>query len=300
MNFIRPYIPKVNLEELARAAPDIKTPNTTAEEPRIITPANIQNPEAYLILEGRTHGNYSYPDLLVSMHRLELDNQVKQIAKQLNLTVQNTAKEKDGTEYIGNIKWEPAIKLTLSLGGLTLPPRQYVDFINLLKSGKAYNGKGDKVDKVNLDNILGEILTVRNPYRAEWLDAKFSGAGNQMKSQIGKQLSTQITYHKIDSNGNIKEVTEPLEDCLMQDKTPGIDLDSWLNSANKQGLPVKQTKSGTLWYWYPRENAVARFDADADRAYLYCLRGPGSSDSALGVFGCAEGTPKKIKGKINF
>ncbi len=43
--------------------------------------------------------------------------------------------------------------------------RQFVDFLNLLRSGKAYDGRGKLVDKSKLDGILDEIYTVRDPWR---------------------------------------------------------------------------------------------------------------------------------------
>jgi hypothetical protein len=206
----------------------------------IVTPADIQNPESYLILQGNTHGNYSYPDLLVSMDKYHH-----------NKTWYKTQED---------LHNERAFMLTI---------RQFIDFINLLKSGKANNGKGKQVDKADLDKILDEIITVRRPWRAEWLDAKFSKQG--------------ITYHNIKNDGTLEEVTEPLEDCLRKDKTPGIDLDSWLNSANNQGLPTNKTKNGSLCYWHPKEGYVAGCGAESDRVDLGWIGDPVFSDSALGV-----------------
>ena len=210
------------------------------EQETPITPAtNIANPESYLILQGRTHGSYSYPDLIVSMEK-----------------------------YHHNKNWDDAHKALHAGDAYMLTIRQFVDFINLLKTGKAFNGKGKQADKATLDKILDEILAVKSPWRAEWLDAKFSDLG--------------ITYHVLD-NKNIKPVTEPLEDCLMEDKTPGIDLDSWLNNATSQGLPAKKTKTGSIYYWYPIKDQVAGFWSDSNWAYLVCDWYPDFSNSVLGV-----------------
>jgi len=46
--------------------------NTEQPTPTTPTPVNILNPEKYIILEGRTHGNYTYSDLLVSMEKSHL------------------------------------------------------------------------------------------------------------------------------------------------------------------------------------------------------------------------------------
>ncbi len=74
--------------------------------------------------------------------------------------------------------------------------------------------------------------------------------------------------------------------------------DSYINfSFNKQGLASKSAKSSkqdyvqgkNIYFWYPRKDNVAGFGADSGRAYLYCDGIPSSTDSALGVYGCAEG-----------
>ena len=209
---------------------------------------NIQNGNEYLILPGRKHENYEYPDLLVARkrtHQGESWNQAHDSLKQEN--------------------------------SLMLTTRQFVDFLNMLKSGRAYDGNGKLTDKSKLDEILDEIITVRKPERAERLDAKFSSQGI-----IRKQF--YITYYKID-NGRLVETTEELhQDTLMDDKSPGIDLDYLINvDATHQGLPPKNIAQGKLHYWHPRNGAVAWFWAYSGRAGLFCFRGPGNSFSSLGV-----------------
>ena len=105
----------------------------TYSKPRI-----PENPEAlgnYIILPGRIHDSYEYPDLDVGMHRLSYGAEVKQVAKTLGLKLQNTASEENGHRYIGKINWEQALKLNLLLEHLTLNPRQFVDFKELLEEG---------------------------------------------------------------------------------------------------------------------------------------------------------------------
>src|SRR3989338_6076744 len=105
--------------------------------PGEITPFNINSPEDYIFLPGKTYGSYSYPNLEVSMYRLNAAPQVVQAANKLGFQVQDTAKEQNGREYIGSVNWNQALLLNLNLGGLTLNPRQGIDFIQLLRSGKA-------------------------------------------------------------------------------------------------------------------------------------------------------------------
>lgn len=142
--------------------------------------------------------------------------------------------------------------------------REFVDFLNILRNGN------DEFKK-----IYSDITEVRDPYRAEWLDAKFSSRGILNKTY-------SITYHKINSNGNLEEVTEPLLDnYIANDKK--VDLGDWLQKATIQGLPSLNTNEGSLYYWSPVNGRVARFGADSDGALLNCGGNPGDSNSSLGV-----------------
>ena len=147
---------------------------------------------------------------------------------------------------------------------------EFKEFLKYLRQNQ--NGLNDASSQ-EITTIIDDILTVRNPWRAEWLDAKFE-----------KRAKGIYIIEKNDPN-----TIQPLEKCLMKDKGPGIDLEDWLNNSTKQGLPNPKAKKGQLYYWYPRDTAVARFNADSDRAYLYCDWYPTNLDASLGVFACAEG-----------
>ena len=130
--------------------------------------------------------------------------------------------------------------------------------------------------KINAQDIYKEITEVRNPWRSEWLDADFKLENNELF----------MYYHEFDSNGKIIPQKIKLDNTtLMQDKTPGISLDSWLTDATSQGLPKKGITNGDLYYWFPRSNnnSVARFLADSDRANLDCNWIPSGSYDNLGV-----------------
>lgn len=246
-------MPNPRLIEMARRQMNPEPPKERtrlkpqpAPQPVRVTDPNL-NLVDYVILEGQTHGSHTYPDLLA--------------AKQKSLH--------------GN-DWYNTQKELHQQNSQMLTIRQYVDFINLLKSGKVYDGKGNKINQTELDQLLDEILTVRDPWRAEWLDADFK--------VINEKL--HINYNHRTINGQLTpQISEPLENCLMKDKTPGIGLDDWLNKANHQGLPSKNISKGNLYYWYPRSdnNSVARFWAYSGWVYLNCGRVPSYSDSALGV-----------------
>src|SRR3989344_3246683 len=82
---------------------------------------------------------------------------------------------------------------------------------------------------------------------------------------------------------------EPLEKCL--EEVCWADLES----ANSQGFPTKESEireylpGKVIRFWYPREGAVAGFVAFSAGVNFRCGRSPQYSDSALGVFSCAEG-----------
>ena len=206
--------------------------------------ASIPSPEQYILLPGRAHGSYEYPDTLIAKGR-----------------------------SIQSKKWQEAQDALKAEGKFMPTIRQYADFLNLLKSGNAYDGKGHAIAKSELDSILKDIITVRDPWRAEWLDASFSKQGEQF----------YIKYHTFNSAGSLEQVTEPLQECLMQDKISGINLEDWLKKANEQGLPSPKAKQGRLYYWCPREGRVAGFDASSNGANLDCDWDPQTSNSALGV-----------------
>ena len=155
--------------------------------------------------------------------------------------------------------------------------KQFADFLRLLKSGRAFDGDGQRVSPQTLEHIFNEITEVRDPWRAEWLDADF------------KVINT-ILHINYNHNGQQPNNSEPLQSYLQQDKTPGIDLEHWINNPTQQGLPSTNTRDGTLHYWAPMtdNNSVARFYAYSDRAYLSCNRFPRFSDSSLGVRLCAK------------
>src|SRR3989338_2573609 len=212
--------------------------------------SRIASPESYVILPGKVHGGYSYPELLVPFDR----------------------------SHQGQ-NWEQTQQSVRNEDGIILTIRQYADFLAHIKSGnQVYDGKRRRVNKLRLDVLIDDILTVKDPYRAEWLDAKFKKRSMSIVSS-----KNTITYHKIKSDGTIEEVTEDLQGCLMKDKTQGIDLGSWLQNATIQGLPAKKVPSGSLYYWSPRENTVAGFGADSVWVDLYCGWNPQFSVAGLGV-----------------
>ncbi|MBS3053216.1 MAG: hypothetical protein J4469_01825 [Candidatus Aenigmarchaeota archaeon] len=93
---------------------------------------------------GHSHV-YEYPDLLVPMDK----------------------------DYYG-ANWKQAHESLSRNNELMLTPRQFFDFIELLKSGTAYDGEGGKLDQESTDEVLGKIFNSGKDFEGEWLDAEFS------------------------------------------------------------------------------------------------------------------------------
>ena len=141
-----------------------------------------------------------------------------------------------------------------------------------------------KEDPTNQEfqEIYNEITQVREPWRAEWLDADFKLVNGVLN----------INYNHTIQNGKlIPRNSEPLDgNTLMENRTPGISLEDWLKFPTSQGFPRKDIVKGDLYYWAPMSdnNSVARVNDYSDRADLYCSRNPSSRNSDLGVFVVAD------------
>jgi len=199
--------------------------------------------EDYILLD-REHqkGNYSKLDLLFPFEKTHLDASWFEVRTPILL-------EREG--------------------GYMAPPRGFVDFLRLIKSGKAFDGNGRLIKPERLRALGNEITAVRSPYRSEWLDVQYRDGTMQ--------------YHSIKKDGTVELVTEPLEPHLSEDKTPGISLRSWIRTANNQGLPTKKTGNGRLHYFGPRNGAVAGFYAYSGWAGLSCGGDPAGSGASPGV-----------------
>ena len=145
---------------------------------------------------------------------------------------------------------------------LTLP--EFVEFLKYVQA--------------NHQEIYRDIVEVRSPWRAEWIDADF-------KLKDGKLHVND--YHVLDKNGKLIPRRSKLlqKNTLMKDKTPGISLDNWLANPTKQGFPNKKIEAGSLYYWHPirDNNSVTGFIADDNEISLHCDRYPSNWDSNLGV-----------------
>ncbi|HTY44302.1 MAG TPA: hypothetical protein VMC80_03595 [Patescibacteria group bacterium] len=86
-----------------------------------------------------------------------------------------------------------------------------------------------------------------------------------------------VTVAGLNQDGSLSTKKVPLEDCLQEDCWAEIE------SANSQGLLTRKSshqnyEAGKVVYFYhPRKNSVARFDANSDRADVSCDRDPQNS-----------------------
>lgn len=189
------------------------------------------DPSNCLILPGRSHGNYSYPDLLVSKNRTCHDGSYHEI-----------------TDFL----WSESRAFILTC-------RQAVDFLNLLKSGRAYDGNGKLVSKGVLEDLYLYTTSVYTGCTGEY--GYIGGAprcllsGEFLNCTVKSSADGNVVTSNRICNGELKEVTEPLEECLMENEQY-IDREDWLRRANNQGLPPKDVKKGRdsfrwLFYDYP-------------------------------------------------
>ena len=147
----------------------------------------------------------------------------------------------------------------------------------LLKENKARYADGSLIKEEEQRRIFNDIYEVRDPYRAEYLDANFKVINGILN----------INYnHRYNNGVLVPQNTETLDiNTLMKDKLPGISLESWLDNPTSQGFPRENVKKGDFYYYAPLKdnNSVVRFFADSGWSRLFCDRSPQSSGSTLGV-----------------
>src|SRR3989344_5785558 len=234
--------------------------------------ANDLNPTDFILLDGKD-GKEGHPDLWYAKHRLQASPLVKAVARADGMDVANTAREKNGRMYLGNIDHEQALRLNLLLGGRTTNVGIETEIFKMLLSGKAFDGNGRKVDSSELRSILDEKIGVRNPIRAEWYEDSF-------KSQDGGIVL--MRDYVLQNGVLVPGYVAPLQAYLTKSQTPGIDLKSWVRNPNTQGWPRADVKRGETYYWPPTVGSVARLYAGSGSAYPCGGWDPQDANSWLG------------------
>ncbi len=112
-----------------------------------------------------------------------------------------------------------------------------------------------------------------------WLNAGFNKGNLETVVEIG-------------ANRELTKLVVPLEAYLKKDCFASLDFNSQ-GLANSKSSNQNYLPGENVFFYYPRDGAVARFEANSDRADLDCVRYPTNSNPALGVFACAEGAASK-------
>ncbi|MDD5192576.1 MAG: hypothetical protein PHH54_01570 [Candidatus Nanoarchaeia archaeon] len=195
-----------------------------------------------------------------------------------------------------NKTYEDTHKFALQKGVYIPTPKIFMaHLVNVVNAAKGNNklsySDGTPVSKTEAKEIYKhltinykDIFGKNNPGAWTWLNAKF------VKGNGFNNLALE-TITGIDNKGNLIRTNADLENCLPEDCFADLDF-------NSQGLAVKKStnqdysRGDNIKFWYPRNGAVAGFDAYSGRASLDCDRYPGYRGASLGVFVCAEGTQK--------
>ncbi len=196
-------------------------------------------------------------------------------------------------EQFKGLKWEPT-HFKLAENGLFMPtPALFMPyFLNVVKAHEKkvalHDGNGTFLSEKEIEDIYKHLTTNHIDSGAySWLDAKFSKVGDDCLIE---------SDHKVINKTELKGKKAPLENCLWDDCLVELIF-------NSQGLPTQKStaqkyqQGKNIYFYHPRDGAVARFVADSGGAFLSCDRNPDFSYSSLGVFSCAEGTQKNQKNK---
>jgi hypothetical protein len=258
----------------------------------------MQTPPKYLKLEGRQHGDYSYPDLLVPLEKTKIHVDWDSPAR-LSDKPFRTYNDQEKT-------WDKTLQKLAHNGEYVLTIRQFIDFVTLLKSNVAYDEDGKKVDPNILEEHLERILTPgngreTNPDKNRWseiLQNTFlvtkpslpsSPPGYETRSYLGRSIiipndlddvssRSLMTYHQIMSDGTLQQKVVELniagdyfydeEDREFVPRPKKVDLDSWLRTADKYGLPTPNTSAGKMNYVFPSLGGISAFVANISMTFV--------------------------------
>jgi len=191
-----------------------------------------------------------------------------------------------------NKNYEDTHKFVLKQGVYIPTPQIFMThFQNVVKAfkerknkngSKLLDGKGNIISGNDLEDLYkhltkDHIATYGGQAGAwTWLNAGFKN-GN-LETVMG-----------VNSKGLTKNIV-PLDAYLKEDAYVNFDFNSQgLAKANSKCANQAYSQGENIYFWQPREGAVAWFNAGSDRAILSCSWYPTGSDSSLGVFACAEG-----------
>ncbi len=191
-------------------------------------------PENLIILPAKSTPRYNYPDLYISTHLIDT---------------------------VSGWKWEEAIQFAFEKELYILTPREFVDFLDLLRSGnQVYDGSGRQISADRISEITNEIFGGGRIHSYELFDTRYRNIDGQI--------------HAVSANGYIDERvqgldTKPLAPHLMGEKLQ-ISLDYWLANATEDGLPPVETPCGDLRYFAPADGCIPRFGGTHRENTIQC------------------------------
>ena len=173
-----------------------------------------------IFLEGKQYKNYNYPDLLIS------------------------------TTYLPAQNWDYAHELLDDLDSFMLTPRQFIDYLKLLKSGNACD---QYKRKLNPKFLIYKFNNIINTDKLIWLDTEFRIQGD----------AKFIYYNHLNtSEGPVAHDRHFLNpfDFLISDCC--LTLDNFLATPNSFGLPYSKSNYGNFLIKYhspQRDGNVATY-----------------------------------------
>ena len=175
------------------------------------------------------------------------------------------------------LNYENANKAVLKRGLYVPYPKEFMAFYNhLINSYKDKKPIFDAGGNSLPDKVKEELYTQLTSNCWTWLNGKFniSGKKNSVDYVVG-----------LDSNDNLLTKTENLEDCLMEDRY--IDFTKLtkdgLASINSKASNQKYVKGENIYFWFPRNERVARFYSGDSGAALNCDGDPSGRVDNRGV-----------------
>lgn len=194
------------------------------------------DPENLIMLPAKSAPGYNYPDLFISMRLLD----------------------------VVGWDWRTAFTSASENNFCILTPREFVDFLNLLKSNKPiYDGNGRKIHEDRICAINDEIFKRDRTHSYEVLDTYYR--------RIGEHRQMQAISGHVYIDDEVRGLnTKPLAPHLMGEKLQ-ISLDYWLANATEDGLPPADTTEGcSMIYCSPAEGRITKFGMHNGRAMLQC------------------------------
>lgn len=134
------------------------------------------------------------------------------------------------TRHYINRRFDAMCEAAHRKGYSVLSPRQFFDLKELLESRRdVYHGTGQKINGLRVREILGDIFEAKEPFRGEWLDARFEDI---------EGVLYMASDHRTVSTGHVEPMyLQPVKDGYLEDECRIS-----LSEINIQGLPTKRGK----------------------------------------------------------